>query len=515
MNIRNNKKIIDKIFFTFLFILGAFLIIFSLTYQVNIEKLKYFDWKVQNGFNLFLNHFINLNVLPYHGSFYESVKDLNDIDIAKHEDFSIRYFALGITYVPITSYLLKFISIENYTIFNHFFSYCIGFLGLLLWRNHFKFTRLSVIIYFFFILFNGSIVSKISVGHLIFTGLGQYFYPIIFYLFYKIFFKIGKKLKNIYIAYFIFCILILSSFGNIISIYHIFLAIIILKLFFLGQILDFLKIYFFSICILAYYLLPTIFFSPYLDSPRVVFAGYGFLDYIDKELSIIDHDIYNNIFIKVIFHLKNIFNQIFIATSVYFNPNYDEVWEWNFFLGYPFLFIMIVFNIYFYIYQKNTINKKIFLFLVIFLILSISLFSQKLFFLFGYILNYKLPVPDRLPTRLFQFIFYLVLLIFIINFDSFYKKIRKEYFKKIIILIFPILIYPIIQNYINWLPYNFKDSNLAALSLDDGRVNQASKIYYFADDALYIDLVKYGFSITILTTFLLVLFIFYNRKKSS
>ena len=87
--------------------------------------------------------------------------------------------------------------------------------------------------------------------------------------------------------------------------------------------------------------------------------------------------------------------------------------------------------------------------------------------------------------------------------------------KKIIIIIFPILIYPIIQNYINWLPYNFKDYNLAALSLDDGRVNQASKIYYFADDALYIDLVNYGFFITILTTFLLVLIIFYNRNKWS
>lgn len=497
-----------------LYLLGAVYLIIAFNYKINISSFLYFDWKVQNGFNTFLKYIIEMNEFPYHGSFY----DISNIITKPSDmayDFPVRYFAIGISYTPITLPFLKIISLNSFTILNHILAYSFGFLGMLLWKNKFKLNSLCVILYFFLILFNGAVLSKIFVGHLIFTGFGQYFYPIIFFILYKILYiypQDGYK-KNKYIIYLSLSLLFLSSFSNIISIFHILLGIVILNIIFFKRIKDFLIIYLFSILILCYWWLPTINFSIYLETnTRVMNAGFGFYNFVNNEINIIDHDKYSNILIKILFHLKNIIYQFYLSLVTSFSPHHDGNWEWGFFIGRNMLIIILLFFLYDFCTSQKKIDYRYLIFFLILTLLSTSIIFQKLNFFLNYIFGKNFSIPDRLPTRIFQFEMYILILIFIIGINRYMQeKLTKNKNLLLKLIIFFSLI-PLMINALKWLPFKFYNNNFLIIE-KSVRNSYAPKIYDFPKDFLYIKLVNIGFCITLFTIIMFVIYFIYCNKK--
>lgn len=132
------------------------------------EALDYFDWALINTPRIdFVRDAIRTGMLPLHMS-----------DIAPLHYITDRYFALPDVVTTPQMALLLFISIQKFVLFDIFFHYTIGFLGLIWFYRKYHFSSYTFAILFFLFCFNGYIFSHYTVGH--FTWSGYFLFPAFF-----------------------------------------------------------------------------------------------------------------------------------------------------------------------------------------------------------------------------------------------------------------------------------------------------------------------------------------------
>lgn len=123
-------------------------------------KFTYLDWVYDTGPRyVFLYNAINSNSLPLHMSNQSGLVCITD-----------RYFSVPDVIISPQIILLKILTPERFIVFNIFFLYTLGFLGLLIIRKKFSLNILSFAILFLLFNFNGHILSHLAVGHMPWMG---------------------------------------------------------------------------------------------------------------------------------------------------------------------------------------------------------------------------------------------------------------------------------------------------------------------------------------------------------
>lgn len=134
------------------------------------QALDYFDWALINTPRIdFVRDAIRTGMLPLHMS-----------DIAPLHHVTDRFFALPDIVTTPQMVLLLFVSIQEYVLFDIFFHYTLGFLGLIWFYRKYNLSPFTFAILFFLFSFNGYIFSHYTVGH--FTWAGYFLFPAFFAL---------------------------------------------------------------------------------------------------------------------------------------------------------------------------------------------------------------------------------------------------------------------------------------------------------------------------------------------
>jgi len=263
-----------------------------------------------------------------------------------------------------------------------------------------------------------------------------------------------------------------------------------------------------SIFLLSFYILPMLYYSPYviqgsIYSTREIFGGYGIFYQSTNSncyslLKLSSNTDLLNHFFNVLIHLFQAFTKIV-------TPYCDASWESTMFIGY-FGTCIILISLLFFIYKGikfSTNNKKILFLIIVISMLSLSIILRYL--TIGISLIYDFPKIDRLPSRLMLYPLFCLLAFCAVTFDRINKKyipVLKTFF---LIQCIEMLLY-----FDKWTLVNVEKSYSPPLT--EERLFPLGRILDYSFDLHYISIVNISISISIFSL-LMVLLVLYGKNK--
>jgi len=443
-----------------------------------------FDWRITYpSYELIKEAITNLTI-PYYATFYGG-------ESLTKSTYDIKFFALpNFGTVSPHLVLLKFISVSNFIVVNTIIYFSIGFWGVLKWIKELKLTTSAAVYLIVMFCFNGYLTSKMGIGWLG-TNFGYFLLPNFLWIVYKFINKSNYTTReNLIIASefsFLMFFTILNASAK--CLYQFGLVSLLVLICFPKR----LGTYFYSLCItfllVSFWFWPSFLFSPYVESIRSVYGGYGcsgcnwqqflimkgggYFSYaINTIVSIIQHywtsltvsynaafDIHHefNLYVGYIgiivilfglcsFYNKNkillsynnnrkiyktsIINIILLLTLVLVSVLLNKVSSKSL-SSILLIFIPMVVMIYFYVNihtgLNQTSNRMMVLIIPMLIVTFLSIYSFNLYLykLIQYVIY--IPAFDRTPGKLFGYVFYSLILLSAIHFDSLFNIIPSKY----------------------------------------------------------------------------------------
>lgn len=137
------------------FVLGIAYIVgmFHWAWLINYGKIdyKYMDWDMFFNCYKVIQKSLAENSIPYFMPYF--YKGTN------------QFFSFPSTDIFPTVFLLKFLSVDEFFLFQMVFVYSLGFVGCLWLKQIYKWSLFTFVFFFLIFNFNGHIVSHISIGH--------------------------------------------------------------------------------------------------------------------------------------------------------------------------------------------------------------------------------------------------------------------------------------------------------------------------------------------------------------
>ena len=116
------------------------------------------------------------NLIPYHATAYSKLVDttLSINEIEKNLPYGLRYFSNGFSFVSPHIIFLKFINTDTFIRLSFIIYNSLGFYGLYKFYNEFNLSKFSFVYIFILISFNGYVVSRMGIGHLLYCNAYMY-----------------------------------------------------------------------------------------------------------------------------------------------------------------------------------------------------------------------------------------------------------------------------------------------------------------------------------------------------
>lgn len=507
INIINNRSLTFFLFFIFGVLFWYFFLNFG------DPSFKTFDWKHSYQVHDVIKQSVKELKIPYHVSMFDVPniipKDSKSIYESQNASYDIRYLTSGTPHVSPHLIFLSFFDVPIMMFLNLLVFFSIGLWGILLWIKKLKLSISASFFLFIIWSFNGFIVSRMGVGHLG-SSSGYLVIPMFFWLLYRFIEKDKLRWQDhvINTILFSFFISFLKLNGNGINVYQMIIVTSVFFLFYPKLWIWYFASMLLSFLIMAFYIIPTFIFSSYIRvESRIMEGGYGrgLIDITNIEFGIE----------KIIYHFFNIINHIWNSLTISYNASFADSWEWNLYVSYFGLLLLIIFS--FNFCKKNYKNftfKNIGIFYAccLLIIFSISTVMRELhFFLTEYI---NLPIPDRRPNRIIvyplSFIFLISAISFDYTFNIFHSKIRT-YVKYLSLIV---LLYFLMTHSYNWFVYSVeKNSDIIWESIDERR-NFKTNILDMPNDKAYINIINISYLISFII-FVISLFILLYIKKNN
>jgi hypothetical protein len=308
------------IFWVFLFYLIG-ICFWGKAFDWGQQALDYFDWALINTPRIdFVRDAIRTGVLPLHMS-----------DIAPLHHITDRFFALPDVVTTPQMVLLLFVSIQKYVLFDIFFHYTLGFLGLLWFYRKYHLSPFTFVVLFFLFSFNGYIFSHYTVGH--FTWAGYFLFPAFFALIVR-FLNGEENWRWVTALSFLLFYMILAG-----SQHH-----YVWLLIFLG----FLDI----VCWRRLkWILAVVFFSGFLSAIRLLPPALQLADYQRKGIfsAIFGYPSLGHMFESMILiKLPSISPVDYFTLDVY----HENYWDFNFFIGIIGFLFVVTWGIYYWLREN-------------------------------------------------------------------------------------------------------------------------------------------------------------------
>ena len=417
----------NKTFIIILLIGAAHWYLFS---QYGNILWKSFDWVGTYQWFDIIQNSLNQSKIPYHATGYD-VKIIGEpIFTGTNGSYQVRWFSGGYSFVSPQIILLSILSVAQYISFSLIFYFSLGTYGIYKWIKEFNLSIAASTFLFIIWSFNGYIVSRMGIGHLLYCN-AYMFVPLFFWFLYK-FIKNKNmnwqhSLKNaLLFSLFIFFTKLNANGQNT---YQFLLVGLIVMLFYHKQLLWYLLSVFFSFILMSFYIFPTAMFSSYVGEDRIIFGGYGFKMGLGDSL-LFPLEMASSTIQKGLYHVGNIFYQLWRALTGPFTAANDGSWEISLFIGKFGLLLVVLCCLALYLKNKNSIQFKNYMFLFaagIIALLSISVVEARLVSLFETAIHLTIPKVDRLPSRLMIYPFSLVLMFAAMGFDDLFANIPERF----------------------------------------------------------------------------------------
>lgn len=306
--------------------------------------------------------------------------------------FGNKSFSNGLQILSPDTLLYGFMSDSNAVLLHFLFVNAIAIFFIIKIGKLLKFNNLQVIVFGTVWLNCGSLVGRLSEGHIQLLG-----YNLIPGFFYYIFIIYRKPFWLYYINLGFFLGLI-ALLGSTHVYFQMCLILLLIGITTRQNIIKLFSTLIISICSAAPQILPTLIFPSFNSSDRSVYEGYGY-HFIEKFFSIPDYSNSYEIFreaVGVPFHLL-------VSLTSYKQAIRMNGWEWTLYIGVlPLLLsILIIFN---FRHQVMHLVRKHYYVLLVF-ILSVSIFYRVIFLVVSYFIN--TVAVDRIPYRMMIYVFFL------------------------------------------------------------------------------------------------------------
>ena len=270
----------------------------------------------------------------------------------------------------------------------------------------------------------------------------------------------------------------------------------------------------FSFFLLSFFIFPTFFYSTYIDEQRIIMGGYGGnMGHYNTLLFSLENA---SSLIKLIFyHFLNIIYQIICSLVVPYSAKMDGVWAHNLYVG-KFGFILLVLCVFSYFRRFSfikIIKQPIFIICLVVFVLSLSIVEQQIFIFLDNVLNLKIPVVDRLPSRLMIYPFCVILIFAALGFDSLFRRVPEKFRNicKYTTIIF--LFFSLMEHSYDWSVAKTESNYSRPIDEDRHLFNSESTVILdISSDIRYIKTVNYSFITSIATFFLFSILLFYLKR---
>ena len=436
--------------------------------------------------------------IPFHATLFAS----DSLESTRYG--SIRFLAMPWTVMPPLLFLLKYFSISVFYTCQFWLYYTISFIVVLKWSKKLNLSVAASLFLLILFNFHGALVSKASVGQ---TILGYMLIPWFLWIIYK-FIENDKpsRSKNLMtMLEFSFLLFFLLLSGDMHNFYQFVVVGFCVLMFFSGRILRFISGALIGVVLSAWYFIPNLLFSVYASSKlppeghwrRSGLFGYGFQNG-DSGVPLFEYGrdlpLINNILILPM----NILNHIWEGLTYSFNPSNANVWEYNLYVSYLGVILIIGSLLSLFIRYKPLVTEgmmkhyRFFGGAIIVFLFSIGPINYKLI---KFLQSFHAFNPiDAIPSRLMLYPFSMVLLVSSLGFDRMFKifpeKVRP--FLKWVTL-FMLLMLLMKHSYKWWL------IQVNATVSDQFHGEFKTTIYDNIDDGFYKAIVIISYLISIIT----------------
>jgi hypothetical protein len=419
----------------------------------------------------FLKDAAEKGVLPLHGADYFSLGDF----------YSYQYMAIPDAFISPQFYLLRFMDIRQFVVFQVVLCYILGFLGLLWLRRNLNLSILNFTIVFALFNFNGHILAHLSAGHL--TWVVYFIFPWFAVQFYRLIDGQANWKWIVETSSLFFFILLQGGYHPFIwMLFFIgFLALVIPRHFF-----TLLKTVFFSILLGMIHFLPILSILPTISGNQFV-AGFPNSGSIVESL----------ITITTGGEINQTFNNL---------TNVLGPWEITFYIGGIGAAFMIYFGLIYPLAHPDSNNPYRILILPSLGLLLLS-FDQ-VYRLILSIIPLPFFVGERVVTRFASLVFIFLLFQAAIEFQSWLNASSTSKFSVFLVIIFSIL-------GLNDLILNFRLWDIKHTTLFFPHQEIFVSRWFVANDyhdSVYINLIILGATISLLT-YIFLFWMLYREKK--
>jgi len=392
------------------------------------------DWAVGHQICDVFKQSLLAGKIPFHATLYAS-------DTLESTMYGTsRFLSMPWIIMPPLMFLLKFFSVPVFITCQFWLYYTISFIVVLKWTKKLKLSVSASV--FLLILFNfyGALVSKASAGQTIW---GYMLMPWFLWAIYKLIEndKPSRSVGLMIMLEFSFLLFFVLLSGDMHNFYQFVLVGFCVLMFYPGRILRFVSGSLIGIILSAWYFVPNMLFSAYASSNlppqghwrRSGIMGYGFQNG-DSGVPLIEYGADIPIIKGILIMPINILNHIWKGLTYSFDPSHENVWEYNLYISYLGVTLIIGSLIALFIRYKplgmEELMKHYRFFggAIIVILLAIGPFNYKLIRFLQFIHPFN-PI-DAIPSRLMLYPFGMVLLISSLGFDSMFKifpeKIRPS-----------------------------------------------------------------------------------------
>ncbi len=368
--------------------------------------------------------------IPFHATLYAS----GSLESTMYG--TIRFLSMPWIVMPPLLFLLKFFSIPVFITCQFWLYYTISFIVVSKWAKKLNISIAASVFLLILFNFHGALISKASAGQTIW---GYMLIPWFLWIIYK-FIEHDKPSRSkglMIMLEFSFLLFFLLLSGDMHNLYQFVLVGFCVLVFYPGRILRFVCGTVIGVISSAWYFIPNLFFSGYASSGlppeghwrRSGIFGYGFqngdsgvpLFEYGRELPFI-----RNILVLPI----NILNHIWKSLTYSFNPSHVNVWEYNLFVSYLGVILIIGSLIALFIRYKPLGMEDLMKYYrffggtIIIILLAIGPINYELIRFLQSI--HPINPIDAIPSRLMLYPFSMILLISSLGFDSMFKVFPEK-----------------------------------------------------------------------------------------
>lgn len=366
---------------------------------------------------------------------------------------SYRFFGLPWITAPPQILLLRFIDFQSYIAVQALIFYTLGFAGMCRWGEELKLRNVAWVFLFVLFNFNGSIISRMGIGHMN-MAFGLMLIPWLFWILYNLVqadVQNKRRLVVVSLQLVLFLAWILMN-SDLHIYYQMVIVSFVIVLFYPRKIIWWFMGTLGSLILSVWYVVPVMMFSDYPSERNDYLGwagGYGVANYGD--LYKVDFD--SPILELLIFAPLNTIYHLGYSLVLSIDSSLDTVWEYNIYLGIPGTLILffIIFSVLRCVKWNWEIlfNKRYVAGLLIVFGLSLSVVYYQLIGAVQMLVP-SFPVIDGIPSRFIIYPMFGIFLFASFHFESatkFLPAAIKKYMDWLLVLLLAI---PLVEHSYIW-----------------------------------------------------------------